>query len=130
MIRARVRGAPAVRGEEEGADSNLIMRTQDNLGYLGSMMRQNPAAAPPAISPAAKRATIAPLPIPSDATEEQLIELWLHGKSPNTIRAYDQDIAAFRAFIGKPIRLTYLGDLARRDASRERPRRAPAGSSA
>jgi integrase/recombinase XerD len=53
---------------------------------------------------------IAPTPIPPDATEEQLIGLWLHGKSPNTIRAYRRDIAAFRAFIGKPIRLAYLGD--------------------
>jgi len=32
-------------------------------------------------------AAIAPLPIPPEATEEQLIALWLHGKSPNTIRA-------------------------------------------
>jgi hypothetical protein len=50
---------------------------------------------------------------PPDATEEQLIGLWLHGKSANTIRAYRRDIAAFRAFIGKPIRLSYLGDLQR-----------------
>ncbi len=48
-----------------------------------------------------------------DASEEQLIGFWLHGKSPNTIRAYRQDITAFRAFIGKPIRLAYLGDLQR-----------------
>ncbi len=34
-------------------------------------------------------------------------------QSPNTIRAYRRDIAAFRAFIGKPIRLAYLGDLQR-----------------
>jgi hypothetical protein len=47
---------------------------------------KNPAAAPPAILTATP-SPIAPLPIPSDATEEQLIELWLHGKSPNTIRA-------------------------------------------
>jgi hypothetical protein len=48
---------------------------------------------------------IAPTPIPPDATEEQLIALWLHGKSTNTVRAYRRDIAVFRAFIGKPIRL-------------------------
>jgi integrase/recombinase XerD len=68
---------------------------------------------PPAIATAATQSPIAPTPIPPDATEEQLIELWLHGKSPNTIRAYRRDIAAFRAFIGKPIRLAYLGDLQR-----------------
>jgi integrase/recombinase XerD len=49
--------------------------------------------------------------IPLDATEEHLIELWLHGKSPNTIRAYRQDITAFRACIGKPIRQASLLDL-------------------
>ena len=60
-----------------------------------------------------QNSAIAPLPIPPEATEEQLIALWLHGKSPHTIRAYRQDIAAFRATIGKPIRLAYLGDLQR-----------------
>lgn len=56
---------------------------------------------------------IQPLPISLDATEEHLIELWLHGKSPNTIRAYRQDVAAFRACIGKPIRQASLLDLQR-----------------
>jgi hypothetical protein len=76
-------------------------------------MPPNPLSAPPAVATAAAQPTIAPNPIPPDATEEQLIGLWLHGKSPNTIRAYRRDIAAFRAFIGKPIRLAYLGDLQR-----------------
>jgi integrase/recombinase XerD len=70
-----------------------------------------PTAAPLVV--AATRSPIGPLPIPPDTTEEQLIGLWLHGKSENTVRAYRQDIAAFRAFIGKPIRLAYLGDLQR-----------------
>jgi hypothetical protein len=52
-------------------------------------------------------------PSTPDATEEQLIGLWLQGKSANTVRAYRRDIAAFRTFIGKPIRLAYLGDLQR-----------------
>jgi integrase/recombinase XerD len=39
--------------------------------------------------------------------------LWLHGKSPNTIRAYGDDVAAFRRFTGKPLRATYLSDLQR-----------------
>ena len=58
-------------------------------------------------------AAIQPLPIPPDATEELLLELWLHGKSPNTVRAYRRDVAEFRACIGKPIRLAYLRDLQR-----------------
>jgi hypothetical protein len=71
---------------------------------------------PPNTDPAShpiQSSAIAPLPIPPDATEEQLTALWLHGKSPNTIRAYRRDIAAFRATIGKPIRLAYLSDLQR-----------------
>jgi hypothetical protein len=75
-------------------------------------MPPDPLPAPPAVLAAAPP-PIAPTPIPPDATEQQLIGLWLHGKSPNTIRAYRRDIAAFRAFIGKPIRLAYLGDLQR-----------------
>jgi site-specific recombinase XerD len=75
-------------------------------------MSADPLPAPPAVLAATPSPT-APTPIPPDATEDQLIALWLHGKSPNTIRAYRRDIAAFRAFIGKPIRLAYLGDLQR-----------------
>jgi hypothetical protein len=40
--------------------------------------------ADPASLPAPS-SVIAPLPIPPDATEEQLIGLWLHGKSANTV---------------------------------------------
>jgi hypothetical protein len=84
-------------------------------------MPPNALPAPPAVL-AAAQPPIAPTPIPPDATEEQLIGLWLHGKSPNTIRAYRRDIAAFRALVGKPIRLAYLGDL-QRYAMRSRVRR-------
>ena len=74
---------------------------------MGSSMPPDPLPAPPpalAAQPTAAAQPLAPTPIPPDATEEQLIALWLHGKSGNTIRAYQRDIAAFRAFIGKPIR--------------------------
>jgi integrase/recombinase XerD len=57
--------------------------------------------------------TIAPTPIPPDTTDAELVGLWLHGKSPNTIRAYGNDVAAFRRFTGKPLRATYLSDLQR-----------------
>jgi integrase/recombinase XerD len=56
---------------------------------------------------------LAPTPIPPDTTEEQFIALWLHGKSPHTVRAYRRDADAFRATIRKPIRLAYLSDLQR-----------------
>ena len=78
-------------------------------------MPADPLPAPPAVLAAAPSpiapSAVASTPILPDATEEQLIGLWLHGKSPNTVRAYRREIAAFRAFIGKPIRLAYLGDL-------------------
>ncbi|MGD0473151.1 MAG: site-specific integrase [Candidatus Velthaea sp.] len=53
------------------------------------------------------------LPIPPDTTDDELVAMWLHGKSPNTIRAYREDVAAFRAFTGKSLRATYLSDLQR-----------------
>jgi integrase/recombinase XerD len=57
--------------------------------------------------------TIAPTPIPPDTTDAELVALWLHGKSRHTIRAYGDDVAAFRRFTGKPLRATYLSDLQR-----------------
>src|ERR1700694_5471029 len=76
-------------------------------------MRSRMSVDPDPTSQPAASSAISPLPIPPEATEEQLIALWLHGKSPNTIRAYRRDIAAFRTTIGKPIRLAYLGALQR-----------------
>jgi hypothetical protein len=57
--------------------------------------------------------TIAATPIPPDTTDAELVALWLHGKSRHTIRAYGDDVAAFRRFTGKPLRATYLSDLQR-----------------
>ena len=57
--------------------------------------------------------TIAATPIPPDTTDAELVALWLHGKSPHTIRAYGDDVAAFRRFTGKPLRATHLSDLQR-----------------
>jgi hypothetical protein len=50
--------------------------------------------------PWAEEAEIAALPIVPWTTDDELVALW-HGKSANTIRAYGEDIAAFRAFTGK-----------------------------
>lgn len=70
-----------------------------------------PAAAEPARKPS--DAEIAALPFPPYTTDDELVELWLHGKSPHTIAAYRADVAAFRVFSGKSLRATYLGDLQR-----------------
>lgn len=52
-------------------------------------------------------------PIEPGTTDEQFITLWLHGRSPNTLRAYREDIRRFLAFVGKSIRSIYLTDVQR-----------------
>ena len=50
--------------------------------------------------------------IPKQAdTDEQLISLWLHGKSPHTQRAYKSDTEQFFKFAKKPLRAVILSDL-------------------
>lgn len=44
-------------------------------------------------------------------TDAQLIELWLHGKAPHSLRAYRFDIARFLAFVEKPLASVTLEDL-------------------
>jgi site-specific recombinase XerD len=45
------------------------------------------------------------------ASDDHLIELWLHGRSMHTQRAYRADIERFRARAGKPFSLVTLTDL-------------------
>jgi len=52
-------------------------------------------------------------PVPHARSDQQLIELWLYGRSANTQDAYRRDIARFCASCGKPLRLVTLGDLQR-----------------
>jgi integrase/recombinase XerD len=48
----------------------------------------------------------------ADANDEQLVGMWLHGRSEHTVRAYRRATDAFRAFVGgKPLRTVTLGDL-------------------
>jgi len=44
-------------------------------------------------------------------TDEQLIDLWLHGRNPNTFEAYARDLQRFMAFVGKPLRQIKLRDV-------------------
>ena len=48
---------------------------------------------------------------PQANTDEQLVGLWLHQRSPHTQRAYAADIHRFRAKTGKPLGLITLADL-------------------
>ena len=43
--------------------------------------------------------------------DEQLLRLWLHGRSRHTVRAYAADAARFLLYIRKPLRELTLGDL-------------------
>jgi integrase/recombinase XerD len=46
-----------------------------------------------------------------EAGDERLIEIWLHGRSPHTQRAYAADVARLRAHTGKPLAALTLADL-------------------
>jgi integrase/recombinase XerD len=55
---------------------------------------------------------IPPVAIPVQASsDEQLLELWLHGRSRHTQRAYRSDVGKFQRGSGKPLRQLTLGDL-------------------
>ncbi|MGH9645614.1 MAG: tyrosine-type recombinase/integrase, partial [Bryobacteraceae bacterium] len=52
------------------------------------------------------------LPVPQQASsDEHLIRIWLHGRSPHTQRAYLADVDRFRGGAGKPLRSLTLADL-------------------
>lgn len=48
---------------------------------------------------------------PHAETDERLIDLWVHGRSPATIRAYRADANRFLGFVGKALSAVTLGDL-------------------
>jgi hypothetical protein len=43
--------------------------------------------------------------------DSQLLELWLHGRSPHTQRAYRTDAVSFLAFVSKALRTVTVGDV-------------------
>ncbi len=44
-------------------------------------------------------------------TDETLILLWLDGRSHHAARAYEADVRAFLAHVGKPLRAVTVGDV-------------------
>ena len=46
-------------------------------------------------------------------TDDQLIEIWLHGRGDHTQRAYRADVNEFRAFVAMPLVRVILSDLQR-----------------
>lgn len=53
-------------------------------------------------------ATVVPMQARSD---DHLLSLWLHGRSPATQRAYAADVQAFFAHVARPLHAVTLGDL-------------------
>jgi len=43
--------------------------------------------------------------------DQQVISLWLHGRSPHTQKAYSSDMVRFLKFVNKQLRVITLGDL-------------------
>lgn len=79
------------------------------------------------MEPVVPPATSPPLAVVTNERDDKLIELWLHGRSAHTQRAYRRDVGRLRAFIGKSLAELTLGDLqnfadslAGRDSSRAR----------
>jgi integrase/recombinase XerD len=63
-----------------------------------------------AISVVSPPLTASPFVAP-DTTDQQLLDLWLHGKSPHTQRAYRADAKRFFSYVARPLRIVTLGDL-------------------
>jgi len=61
----------------------------------------------------ARLAPPAPPGFPQASSDDQLLALWLHGRSPHTQRAYRADIERFRGGAGKSLPLVTLPDLQR-----------------
>ena len=45
------------------------------------------------------------------SSDDQMIALWLHGKSPHSQAAYRADVGRFLVFLGKPLQAITLGEL-------------------
>ena len=55
-------------------------------------------------------ATTAAAPLCQASTDERLVDLWLHGRSPHIQRAYRADGDRFLAFVTRPLPTVTLGD--------------------
>lgn len=50
-------------------------------------------------------------PVVAQNEDDQLVALWLHGRSLHTARAYARDADRFRTFVGRPLPDVRLGDV-------------------
>ena len=58
-----------------------------------------------------RSASVSPYQSDAEATDAKLVEMWLHGRSEHTQRAYRKDAERLSAFCGKPIAAITLSDL-------------------
>lgn len=61
-----------------------------------------------------KLATLAPAGVvdtQAAANDARVVAMWLHGRAPNTRRAYVREVEAFAAFVGVPFSAVTLGDV-------------------
>jgi len=63
-----------------------------------------------AVSPSVEALAEAPA-LPRAGSDDQLIAVWLHGRSAHTQRAYRSDIVRFQSRAGKPLSCVTLADL-------------------
>ena len=49
--------------------------------------------------------------IPADTTDARLIEMWMHGRTENTVKQYTRIVARFFETVGKPLQTISLSDL-------------------
>ena len=73
-----------------------------------------PVALVSSVTPAAPTPTAAPAAPRQAETDAQLLELWLFGRSPHTVRAYRREAAAYLVFLGargRGLTTATLGDL-------------------
>lgn len=49
--------------------------------------------------------------VPQAETDERVVAMWLHDRSPQTLRAYQSDVARLRAFLAKPLASATVADL-------------------
>ena len=97
------------------ADDNAEDPNQPGAGnQLPAPAQESQRAASPQnrTAPDVTSQGVSPQGVPSQADDDgHLIELWLHGKSPNTQEAYERDLFQFIDFADLPLRHVRLGDL-------------------
>jgi integrase/recombinase XerD len=79
-----------------------------NEGLINHIIIHSKTLPPDGSAPAQQQEVI---PFHQAESDEQLIRLWLHGRSAHTQRAYQFDIKLFLAFVKKSLRSVVLADL-------------------